>query len=101
MNDFISKMQLSVEKFHKIGLQQFITYKRLYGSYFILKRVSASSKYNKVYGATYSSTLPGDSEVTMHSVKLIVNLADMIMIWNTQSQDLEVIISELQLYLKR
>jgi len=71
---FISEYQGAVDLFYSIGLEALQWRLDIEGIEVSVSRVSSTSKYSRVYGASYSSNQLNDNEVTTSTLTLLINI---------------------------
>lgn len=89
-NPLMNKIQKRADKFYGIALKRFAVLKKLYGTKFIVTKPLENSKYKKVFGAAYTTYDRDNTQSNKRDVILIINMKEMIDIWNSQMGQLEV-----------
>lgn len=64
-------------KFYSVSLQQFKVQKKLQGIRVKVSRVKETSKYKKVLGSVYNSTVPDDEELEEFDYTVLIQINDM------------------------
>lgn len=86
---FIKDLLTGTNSFYKIGLTQLSWYKKTLGTKCIVSRIIKQSKYKDVFGSTVSSTINENTDVEEFPYVVLINLNDMMKLFQKSITQLD------------
>jgi hypothetical protein len=86
---FIKDVVTNTNNWYKVGLQQIEWQKKIQGTKCMVTRLSKSSKYKDVFGSIASSTVLGDVKKEEFPYVVLINLNDMLKLYQKSLNQLD------------
>lgn len=87
--NFIKPLLDGANSFYRVGLKQFSWQKKLQGTKCLVSRLVTESKYKHVFGSTVSSTMIDDEERDEFPYVVLINMNDMLKIYQKSINQLD------------
>lgn len=82
---FIEKVLDNTNYLYSTALKQFAWYKKVLGTQVMITRIKERNKYRTVFGSVASSTIPDDSDADKFEYTILINLNDMLRLYQETS----------------